>query len=401
MRAAASITVTAALLAALVAACSTTEMVIGFDCDAGFCEEPTPPPFTAPEAGVEERTLTNYCPSNQCPEGYTTCASSQFLCDVDFLSDPLNCGGCGLACPGKSESEVFDCVEGRCVMRCQLGHDDCDGIVDNGCEVHLGSSDHCRACGDVCDGVACLKLPGQSMPQCGCDPGYTFCVNMDAGTLSCARLDLSDQNCGACGNVCPTGGLAGLADLPPNAQYGCVASECGKLKCQDGYADCNSDLFAPDSDGCETRLSTHDNCTACGDDCRAQGMNCVRTLFPAITLCGCAPGLSFCGSSVTEPFLGGCHDFASDIFNCGACGRGCPGSSDRSLPLCVSGTCKIECLGRWADCNGNVDDNCEVDTWSDPQNCGGCGIACDIAAGQACAGGQCVVEPCEDGEAAR
>jgi len=157
----------------------------------------------------------------------------------------------------------------------------------------------------------------------------------------------------------------------------------------------------PGSDGCETKLGTHANCSLCGDDCRANGMNCIQNLFPPSIVCGCAPGLSFCGVTTTEPFIGNCVDFASDLQNCGGCGRVCPGSSERSLPVCSSGTCKLDCFGRWADCNGNLDDNCEVDTFSDPQNCGGCGITCDVAAGQACAGGRCVVEPCDDGEEAR
>ncbi|MBN9160190.1 MAG: hypothetical protein BGO98_25725 [Myxococcales bacterium 68-20] len=400
MKAAASITVSFAMIV-VVTACATSDMVIGSDCDAGFCTDP-PAPFATPEAGTVERTLTDYCPSDKCPTGYTTCSTSQFVCDVDFRSDPLNCGACGAACPAKTESEAFDCIEGRCVLRCLRGYEDCDGLVDNGCEVRLGSSDNCRACGDRCDdGFPCIKYPNEPLPRCGCQDGYTYCPGETLDQFTCANVDVSDKHCGACGNECDPNGPVGAPPLPPNAKYGCVGSRCGNLKCRDNFADCNADLGMPGSDGCETKLGTHANCSLCGDDCRANGMNCIQNLFPPSIVCGCAPGLSFCGVTTTEPFIGNCVDFASDLQNCGGCGRVCPGSSERSLPVCSSGTCKLDCFGRWADCNGNLDDNCEVDTFSDPQNCGGCGITCDVAAGQACAGGRCVVEPCDDGEEAR
>jgi hypothetical protein len=43
---------------------------------------------------------------------------------------------------------------------------------------------------------------------------------------------------------------------------------------------------------------------------------------------------------------------------------------------------------RWyADCDGLAVDGCEVDSTSDPANCGGCGLAC--APGETCASGMC------------
>ncbi|MDF2698001.1 MAG: hypothetical protein K0S65_6384, partial [Labilithrix sp.] len=66
--------------------------------------------------------------------------------------------------------------------------------------------------------------------------------------------------------------------------------------------------------------------------------------------------------------------------------------------FCSYGTCAFTCSTGWADCNGNPEDGCEINTMSDPQNCGGCGITCNGIAGQVCAGGRCAVEPCnQDG----
>jgi len=364
----------------------------------------TPPAFEAPPdaaADVATRTLTDYCASNKCPEGWTTCLGSKFLCDVDLRSDPKNCGACGAACPMRTSTESFDCIEGRCVLQCNAEREDCDGVIDNGCEADLRSDDHCGSCGNKCaEDAPCIRQPPTNQKvACGCTAPNSYCKPDFPWQDACVDLRYADNNCGACGNVCdPTGGF-GAPPALPNTQYGCGDGECGKFKCMEGYADCNMDIGQPNSDGCETRLSTHDNCGQCGDNCHARGMNCVLELFKGVA-CRCPAGENFCGISFTEPFIGMCANFATDEQNCGACWRACPGPTTRSQGVCEYGECKLECAERWADCNGNVNDDCEVDIYSDPQNCGGCGIACDIAAGQACAGGRCVVEPCS-GEVAR
>lgn len=112
--------------------------------------------------------------------------------------------------------------------------------------------------------------------------------------------------------------------------------------------------------------------------------------------CMCAPGRTLCEKECFGEFCTGkCFDLASDVNNCGACGFGCSANyAAYSLAACSYGTCTRTCLKGRADCNGNDVDDCEVDTDSDPRNCGACGRACDAIAGQACVGGQCVVEPC-------
>ncbi|OJY25945.1 MAG: hypothetical protein BGO98_35720 [Myxococcales bacterium 68-20] len=387
-------------LAALSACVSSRDLAIGEDCDDGFCER-APALAPTPDASTEASTreLTNYCASNKCPTGFTTCPNSKFLCDVDLRSDPKNCGACGAACPQKGAGAVFDCLEGRCVMRCERPYLDCDGLIETGCETSDLENASCGACGNKCpETKPCSEFSG-STPTCGCTEPKSYCAN---AYPTCQDLRFSDEHCGVCDNACDRTGGAGAAPAPPNAYYGCGLGQCGSLKCEDGYADCNMDLGQPESDGCEVRLGSHENCVACGDNCRAIGMDCVfSTDFEDVGLgCRCPPGQNFCGISTTEPFFGVCADFASNAKNCGGCGLACPGVTLRSKGVCQYGTCKLECTGRWADCNGNVDDDCEVDTFSDPQNCGGCGITCDIAAGQACAGGRCVVEPCS-GEVAQ
>ena len=53
-----------------------------------------PPAFASPDAEASDaaRGLTQYCPSDECPPGHTTCPLSSFRCDVDLWTDRNNCG---------------------------------------------------------------------------------------------------------------------------------------------------------------------------------------------------------------------------------------------------------------------------------------------------------------------
>lgn len=323
------------------------------------------------------------------------------MCDVDLRSDSNHCGECNAACPADYASNRFSCIAGKCVLECEDTVADCDGIVENGCETDLRSPDNCGGCGVRCPEDAPCVISGNAA-QCGCPPPFVYC----AEAATCVRLDNDLEHCGACGNLCPD--MPPDAVPPPHSHYGCSKGECGKLVCDEYWGDCNGDLNAADSDGCETPLGSDQNCVACGNNCLANGQVCGIDYRMGVfnPMCQCSPGETFCaidgfvlpvGQSLVP--LGICADLNSDPDACGACGRVCPQSNVRwSRGVCNYGICELDCGDRWADCNGNFDDACEVDIFSDPENCGGCGIAC--APGQACAGGRCVVEPCS-GEVAR
>ena len=87
-------------------------------------------------------------------------------------------------------------------------------------------------------------------------------------------------------------------------------------------------------------------------------------------------------------------DLSSDDENCGACGVRCPTDSAFSARFngtmrCIGGTCQLTCTGTFADCNGRLDDGCEVDISADKAHCGGCGIVCDTV----CQYGACGCPP--------
>src|SRR4029079_4796101 len=79
-------------------------------------------------------------------------------------------------------------------------------------------------------------------------------------------------------------------------------------------------------------------------------------------------------------------DLQHDVNNCGTCGHQC--FAPHATSICANGQSGIlACAPGFSVCSGCPTDGCEVQTSSDPNNCGGCGIQC--AAGQTCASGVC------------
>lgn len=119
-----------------------------------------------------------------------------------------------------------------------------------------------------------------------------------------------------------------------------------------------------------------------------------------------APTLLACiGTTCPEPYAT-CLDVPSfkcgtnlmnDPKNCGACGVSCEGFEPINMSAsCVQGACAFECqikqdgLGAvrvFKNCNGLLDDGCEIDSSSDPENCGVCGNKCKE--GEHCINGKC------------
>ncbi|MCA9720041.1 MAG: choice-of-anchor L domain-containing protein [Myxococcales bacterium] len=121
-----------------------------------------------------------------CQDGATCCAES---C-VDALTDPLNCGGCDVACE-VLQNALATCTDGMCGFACEDGFDNCDGDPGNGCE-NQGS---------------CLCSPGEQqdcytgLPQTEgvgeCKAGTQTCNENGTGWGACEGevLPLSDDIC--------------------------------------------------------------------------------------------------------------------------------------------------------------------------------------------------------------
>lgn len=342
------------------------------------------------------------CIGTECPEPWTTCISEDgptYKCGVDLARDPNNCGSCGNKCLEYKPTHMTSrCVEGACQLECfnppnQLEATDwrnCNGLIDDGCEVDVVRDvNNCGACGNKCgDGVPCID------GKCGCPAGRIAC-SFGPGIAFCADPMNDDFNCGACGVVCepPPDGCA--PEPPPSSYYGCRGGKCGALKCVGRSADCNGDLGSgPDKcggDGCEVEdITSDDNCGGCGIKCTKPGEHCIDEGNGYE--CG-VPCAKF--GKVACPFE--CADLLNDVGNCGACGAVCKPPGPNQARACKKGVCTYECAPGFADCNGDPSDGCEVNLNIHPANCGACGNACDLAAGQPCVEGKCLMTECDAG----
>ncbi|MBN9163540.1 MAG: hypothetical protein BGO98_24560 [Myxococcales bacterium 68-20] len=344
---------------------------------------PEPPSFTNADASASaaepEAGLTAYCPATTCLAPFTTCPGSRFACDVNVMTDPENCGSCGFRCPSDRPGASFTCVAGTCVMECihPTRTRDCNGILDDDCEVILGTNDNCTACGDTCPDPAkpCIYDYSTGVGKCGCGVGSLFC-----GSGGCIDPNTSDVHCGGCGNACDPSGGGG--ERRAHTYYGCSGGTCGHLKCESLYADCDQDV----TNGCEASLLSPTSCGGCGIVCDAN-QACLRNAN-GVPECLCPPGQTRCGS--------GCTDLRSDAANCGSCGMVCSQASGwtTGVAVCSYGSCRFQCAQGRGDCNGDLRDGCETNLDSDPRNCGACGNSCEP--GQPCMAGRCAVVPCDE-----
>jgi len=348
---------------------------------------PEPPSFTAADASVAEAEagLTAYCPATTCLAPFTTCPGSLFPCDVNLMTDPGNCGSCGFKCPSPTPGASFSCVAGKCAMECNATRErrlDCNGFLDDDCEVRLGTNDNCNACGDKCPDPAkpCIYNPQTNTGKCGCDAGYLFCG------MGCEDPNSSDDHCGGCGNACDRAGSGGPL-ATPNMYYGCKGGTCDHLKCESLFADCDQ---VP-ANGCEVSLLSPTNCGGCGIVCDSN-QSCVLN-GEGVPECLCPPGQTFCS--------GRCRDLRTDDAHCGSCGVQCSQSAgwQTGVSVCSYGSCRFQCAQGRGDCNGELRDGCEINLNSDPTNCGECGHTCEP--GQPCMAGTCAVVPCGEGVEAR
>jgi hypothetical protein len=122
-------------------------------------------------------------------------------------------------------------------------------------------------------------------------------------------------------------------------------------------------------------------------DARTVALSCIGTECPAPWATCLAPsGPTYkCGTDLTR-----------DNDNCGTCGNKCLVYKPTHMTSrCNAGACELECLSPagafdhfdYRNCNGLVDDGCEIDVLTDEHNCGACGNAC--AEGVSCLGGKC------------
>ncbi|HCF60832.1 MAG TPA: hypothetical protein DFS52_22880 [Myxococcales bacterium] len=241
-------------------ACPVGGMLFGDSCVAG---EVLAPPVCA--GGLCPDLMTGFCVdcfigcvigsvcpvrplSEGCPPGFAECSLN--FCR-DLLSDPSNCGACGLACrPGES------CRSGTCLgppFGCPPGFVECPPFGQ--CRNLRVDRINCGACGLAC-GLDQLCIEGACRPALAVSPverGPLVCpVGLTPCGVECVDLDRSHENCGVCGVRC-------------GFDEACLNGECVS-GCPAGLTRCPS--------GCADLLVDEVNCGECGLTCAANAV-CV------------------------------------------------------------------------------------------------------------------------------
>ncbi len=132
------------------------------------------------------------CQIGSCNPGYTNCDGVvSDGCNIDTLTDPKNCNGCGMQC--SLPNATAGCAGGSCtIASCNANFQDCDKKAATGCEVDtLTDNGNCGGCGKMCTGGETC-----SGGNCSCGGGTTLCGS------TCVDTQSDNSNCGACGQVC-------------------------------------------------------------------------------------------------------------------------------------------------------------------------------------------------------
>lgn len=250
---------------------------------------------------------------------------------------------------------------------------------------------------------------GEAVSTCGegstCDPRTGDCTSAEFEGTSLGSYNQGDEDelglggsssGGASGQqkAGESSGGSGAAGGQPATSLGGAAGETGNTHvagvCETTYRDCNNQTAL---DGCEVDIDTDpDNCGACQAPCsnnhgdaRCEAGECQID---------CKPGFADCNDDRKD----GCEaDLTRDAMNCSKCEKACPVNMGGS-PWCREGACgETVCPSAdLGDCNGEPEDDCEIDISSTPEDCGTCGHECSVAGGQAgCESGACTVESCD------
>ena len=204
----------------------------------------------------------------------------------------------------------------------------------------------------------------------------------------CTSTSSDPSNCGACGTACATGapctgGTCGVAcntNCAPGSPC-TTASQCASLVCTAGFcstATCSDGVKNGNETGIDCGGGTCPTCPN-GQGCGTNSDCTSGVCSGGVCQAACPAGQTLCGSM--------CKNLQTDVNNCGSCGFVC--SQQNATEACVSGACNVvSCSPGYSNCDNNPSNGCEINTQSDNNNCGSCGVVCTV--GHNCVSGSCI-----------
>ncbi|MCK5804728.1 MAG: hypothetical protein KAI66_17955, partial [Lentisphaeria bacterium] len=373
----------------------------------GSCDEICPNLPNVSARVCQREGDTWLCTYEQCQAEWLDCDLEQPGCET--ARGPLNCGFCQDDC-GIGENDP------ACVQDPESGDYRCGCVDDNHCDPGYNCCDarctfwhdleHCGVCYYNCldqlqhvENMCCMYNQDLREFYCGyndCSDGWQDC-DPEVGGCETAR---DENSCADCGDDCAHSSFGNICML--DTQTG--AWHCGcedERNCEANQQCCDNFCFD---------ISDSRHCGACGVDCTQDERGPV-CLSPSMYKCGCYRDTN-CGE-----FQICCDEQCvdEDENNCGTCGNVCSPAnsgpfcepainrcycrddSDCDLSAMSAGECDqsshsmylhyCKCPGTEACAGGQNDQCCDlgdgtsgcVDLETDENNCGGCGIVCDIS----------------------
>ncbi len=134
-------------------------------------------------------------------------------CETSTVSDVANCGACANVCPAQGGTP--SCTNGTCGLACFAGRGNCDMNATNGCETDTNNSlQNCGACNFLCNTPNGIPLCQAGMCTVNqCQPGFGNCDGqMQNG---CEVLLNSNPGCGS-SNLGSLSGDTAASDISVN-----------------------------------------------------------------------------------------------------------------------------------------------------------------------------------------
>ncbi len=257
---------------------------------------------------------------NQACDGVCAACGTDGFCD-DFPSDDARCDAISCA----ADSTCADYPDPLTTDRCSA-FGQCVTQAAHCVASFANTSTSCGA-GQFCDGAgACDDA---------CSASETWCTD------TCVDLDTDDDNCGMCGNPCPSGSscVSGACECPGVWELLC-SDVCVDIATDvDNCGDCDEACPAPTEPG-SSAVCADGLCSACGgygQDCCGSSCGLGLGLACVAGECDCAADKHRC---TTGPFSEQCRDDDDEL----ACGLDCADCTQpNAVAVCSGGSCDNAC----------------------------------------------------------